>query len=46
LDEAKIAFGELRSLKKLSEMEWAGYWGAVQDVSDRNGGTYRQPGRP
>ena len=46
LDEAKIAMGEVRSLKKLSEMEWAGYWGAVQEVSDRNGGTYRLPGRP
>jgi crotonobetainyl-CoA:carnitine CoA-transferase CaiB-like acyl-CoA transferase len=33
-------------LKKLSEMEWAGYWGAVQEVSDRNGGSYRLPGRP
>jgi crotonobetainyl-CoA:carnitine CoA-transferase CaiB-like acyl-CoA transferase len=36
----------MRSLKKLSEMEWAEYWGAVQEVSDRNGGTYRLPGRP
>ena len=35
-----------RSLKKLSEMEWAEYWGAIQEVSDRNGGTYRLPGRP
>jgi len=31
LDEAKIAFGEVRSLKQLSEMEWAEYWGAVQE---------------
>ena len=46
LDEAKIAFGEVRSLKQLSEMEWAEYWGAVQEVSDRNGGSYRLPGRP
>jgi crotonobetainyl-CoA:carnitine CoA-transferase CaiB-like acyl-CoA transferase len=46
LDEAKIALGEVRSLKKLSEMEWAEYWGAVQQVSDRSGGTYRLPGRP
>jgi crotonobetainyl-CoA:carnitine CoA-transferase CaiB-like acyl-CoA transferase len=46
LDEAKIALGEARSLKKLSEMEWAEYWGAVQEVSDRNGGTNRLPGRP
>jgi len=46
LDEAKIAFGEVRSLKQVSEMEWAEYWGAVQEVSDRNGGSYRLPGRP
>ena len=46
LDEAKIAFGEVRTLKRLSETEWAGYWGAMQEVSDRNGGTYRLPGRP
>jgi crotonobetainyl-CoA:carnitine CoA-transferase CaiB-like acyl-CoA transferase len=46
LDEAKIAFGEVRSLKQLSEMEWAEYWGGVQQVSDRNGGNYRLPGRP
>ena len=46
LDEAKIAFGELRSLKKLSATEWAEYWSAVQEVSDRNGGSYRLPGRP
>jgi hypothetical protein len=38
-------FGEVRSLKRLSEMEWAEYWGATQEVSDRNGGTYRLPGR-
>jgi crotonobetainyl-CoA:carnitine CoA-transferase CaiB-like acyl-CoA transferase len=46
LDEAKIAFGEVRSLKQLSEMEWAEYWDAVQEVSDRSGGSYRLPGRP
>jgi crotonobetainyl-CoA:carnitine CoA-transferase CaiB-like acyl-CoA transferase len=46
LDEAKIALGEVRSLKQLSGMNWAEYWGAVQEVSDRNGGNYRLPGRP
>jgi crotonobetainyl-CoA:carnitine CoA-transferase CaiB-like acyl-CoA transferase len=46
LDEVKIALGEVRSLKKLFEMEWAEYWGAVQEVSDRNDGTHRLPGRP
>ena len=38
--EAEPSVGEVRSLKKLSESEWAGYWG------DRNGGTYRLPGPP
>lgn len=45
-DEAKIAMGEMRSLQALSETDWSGYWGAVQEVSDRRGGTSRLPGRP
>jgi crotonobetainyl-CoA:carnitine CoA-transferase CaiB-like acyl-CoA transferase len=46
LDEAKIAMGEVRSMHALSETEWAQYWGAIQEVPDRQGGTYRLPGRP
>ena len=46
LDEAKIAVGVVRSLKDLSETEWAEYWGAVREVPDRFGGTYRLPGHP
>ncbi|MHC2332903.1 CaiB/BaiF CoA transferase family protein [Bradyrhizobium sp. USDA 4454] len=45
-DEAKIAMGEIRSLGDLATSEWSTYWGGVQEVSDRNGGTYRLPGRP
>jgi crotonobetainyl-CoA:carnitine CoA-transferase CaiB-like acyl-CoA transferase len=45
-DEAKIAMGEIRSLKELAASSWSDYWGAVQQVSDRNGGEYRLPGRP
>jgi crotonobetainyl-CoA:carnitine CoA-transferase CaiB-like acyl-CoA transferase len=45
-DEAKIAMGEVRSLGDLAETDWASYWSAVQEVSDRNGGVYRLPGRP
>jgi crotonobetainyl-CoA:carnitine CoA-transferase CaiB-like acyl-CoA transferase len=45
-DEAKIAMGEIRSLGDLAATDWSSYWGAVQEVSDRNGGTYRLPGRP
>jgi crotonobetainyl-CoA:carnitine CoA-transferase CaiB-like acyl-CoA transferase len=46
LDEAKIAYGEIRSIRELAESAWSGYWGAVQEVSDRYGGSYRLPGRP
>jgi crotonobetainyl-CoA:carnitine CoA-transferase CaiB-like acyl-CoA transferase len=46
LDEAKIAVGVVRSLKELAETEWAHYWGAVREVPDRLGGTYRLPGHP
>ena len=31
-DEAKIAMGEIRSIKELTASEWSGYWGAVQRV--------------
>ena len=46
LDEAKIAMGQIRSLKDLASSEWSDYWGAVQQVPDRSGGEYRLPGRP
>lgn len=46
LDEGKIALGEVRSIEEIAETDWAEYWGAVQEVSDRHGGTYRLPGRP
>jgi crotonobetainyl-CoA:carnitine CoA-transferase CaiB-like acyl-CoA transferase len=45
-DEAKIAMGEIRSIKELAKSEWSDYWGAVQHVPDRSGGEYRVPGRP
>jgi len=45
-DEAKIAMGEIRSIKELTASEWSEYWGAVQYVPDRGGGQYRLPGRP
>ena len=45
-DEAKIAMGEIRSIKELASSEWSDYWGAVQRVPDRSGGEYRLPGRP
>jgi crotonobetainyl-CoA:carnitine CoA-transferase CaiB-like acyl-CoA transferase len=45
-DEAKIAMGEIRSIKDLAKSEWSEYWGAVQRVPNRNGGEYQLPGRP
>jgi crotonobetainyl-CoA:carnitine CoA-transferase CaiB-like acyl-CoA transferase len=46
LDEAKIATGQVRSLRELAESDWADEWGAVRTASDRAGGEYRLPGRP
>ncbi len=45
-DEAKIAMGQIRTLKELGETEWAEYWGAVHQVPDRRGGSYTLQGRP
>jgi crotonobetainyl-CoA:carnitine CoA-transferase CaiB-like acyl-CoA transferase len=45
-DEAKIAMGQIRTTKELGDSEWATYWGAVHEVPDRRGGTYRLQGRP
>ena len=45
-DEAKLAMGEIRSIKELAKSEWSDYWGAVQRVPDRSGGEYQLPGRP
>jgi crotonobetainyl-CoA:carnitine CoA-transferase CaiB-like acyl-CoA transferase len=33
-------------MRNLRRAQWAEYRGAVQEVSDCNGGTYRLPGRP
>ncbi len=46
LDEAKIAIGEVRSLEDIAGSEWAEYWTATHEVSDRNGGAFKLPGRP
>lgn len=46
LDEAKIAMGQVRSLKELAQTEWAKEWGAVHEISDRRGGSYLIHGYP
>ncbi|WP_298336468.1 CaiB/BaiF CoA-transferase family protein [uncultured Erythrobacter sp.] len=45
-DEAKIAMGEVRTMKQIAASEWSEYWGATQTVSDRAGGEFTLPGRP
>ncbi|MDB5860829.1 MAG: formyl-CoA transferase [Ramlibacter sp.] len=45
-DEAKIAMGQIRTLQEIGNSEWATYWGAVHEVPDRHGGSYRLHGRP
>jgi crotonobetainyl-CoA:carnitine CoA-transferase CaiB-like acyl-CoA transferase len=45
-DEAKIAMGQIRTLEELGKSEWAEHWGAVHEVPDRRGGSYKLQGRP
>jgi crotonobetainyl-CoA:carnitine CoA-transferase CaiB-like acyl-CoA transferase len=46
LDEAKIATGQVRSVKEFADSDWARQWKAVRAVSDRSGGEIKIPGRP
>lgn len=46
LDEAKIASGQLRTVREFAASEWARDWRAVRTVSDGSGGEIRIPGRP
>ena len=46
LDEAKIATGQVRTVREFAASDWARDWQAVRTVSDGNGGDIRVPGRP
>ena len=46
LDEAKIATGQVRSIKEFAASDWAREWDAIRTVSDRSGGEIKIPGRP
>jgi len=46
LDEAKIATGQVRTIKEFADSDWAQAWNAVRTVSDRSGGEIKIPGRP
>jgi len=46
VSEAGLAIGVVRSTEDLAASEWAKDWGAVVNVDDRGGGTFRMPGPP
>ena len=46
MDEAKIATGQVRTLKEFAASDWARDWHAVRSVPDGQGGEFRIPGRP
>ncbi|ANN76117.1 CaiB/BaiF CoA transferase family protein [Bordetella flabilis] len=46
LDEAKLAFGVVRDINEFAASEWSQWWGAIEEVDDRTGGTLRIPGKP
>ena len=45
-DEAKVAIGEVQTMEHIANSQWADYWGATYQVSDRQGGDFRLPGKP
>jgi crotonobetainyl-CoA:carnitine CoA-transferase CaiB-like acyl-CoA transferase len=46
MDEAKIATGQVRSVRDFADSDWAHEWRALRTVPDRSGGEIRIPGRP
>ncbi len=46
LDEVKLAFGSVRTTREFADSDWARWWGAVEEVSDRQGHVARIPGKP
>jgi crotonobetainyl-CoA:carnitine CoA-transferase CaiB-like acyl-CoA transferase len=46
LDEAKIATGQVHSIKEFAASDWVREWDAIRTVSDRSGGEIKIPGRP
>lgn len=46
LDEVKLAFGVVRSVKDFANTDWVEWWGAIEEVTDRQGTPVRIPGKP
>jgi crotonobetainyl-CoA:carnitine CoA-transferase CaiB-like acyl-CoA transferase len=46
LDEAKIATGQVRTVKEFAASDWAREWNAIRAIPDRTGGEISIPGRP
>lgn len=46
LDEAKIATGQVRTVRQFADSDWSSAWGAVRTAHSGSGQKYRIPGRP
>ncbi len=46
LDEVKLAFGDIHTTKHFAGSEWSKWWGAIEEVSDRQGRHVKIPGKP
>lgn len=46
MDEAKIATGQVRTVREFADSDWSSAWSAVRTVSATSGQKYRIPGRP
>jgi CoA:oxalate CoA-transferase len=46
VSESGLAVGQLRTLEEFADSEWTRDWGAVVEVDDRAGGSFRMPGAP
>lgn len=46
MDEAKIATGQVRTVREFADSDWSSAWGAVRTAAASSGTKYRIPGRP
>lgn len=46
MDEAKIATGQVRTVREFADSDWSSAWGAVRTASSSSGQKYRIPARP
>jgi crotonobetainyl-CoA:carnitine CoA-transferase CaiB-like acyl-CoA transferase len=46
MDEAKIATGQVRTVREFADSDWSSAWHAIRSASSSCGRKYRIPGRP